>query len=90
MMTKKPGNLSKTRELFLNSRAIALGFPGSSVVKNLPANGSIPESGGSPGGGNGNPIQYSFLENLMDIRAWWATVHGVRKESNTPEHSHTM
>ena len=53
------------------------------VVKNLPANagdtGSIPGSGRSPGGGNGNPLQYSFLENPMDRRAWRATVHGVTK-----------
>ena len=39
--------------------------------------GSIPGSGRSPGGGNGNPVQYSCLENPMDIGAWWATVHGV-------------
>ena len=39
--------------------------------------GSIPESGGSPGGENGNPHQYSFLENPMDRGAWWATVHVV-------------
>ena len=56
------------------------------VVKNLPANtgdvrdtGSIPGSGRSPGGGNGNPLQYSCLENLMDRGAWWATVQGVAK-----------
>ena len=53
------------------------------VVKNLPANagdtGSIPGSGRSPGGGNGNPLQYSFLENPMDRRAWRDTVHGVAK-----------
>ena len=54
------------------------------VVKNLPANegdrknvGSIPGSGRSPGGGNGNPLQCSCLENPMDRGAWWATVHGV-------------
>ena len=41
--------------------------------------GSIPGSERSPGGGHGNPLQYSRLENLMDGRAWWATVHGVRK-----------
>ena len=48
-------------------------FPGGSVVKNLPANagdvrdkGSIPGSGRSPGGGNGNPLQCSCLENLME------------------------
>jgi len=60
-----------------------MGFPGGSVVKNPPANArdmsSIPESGGSPGGGNGNPLQYSCLENSMDRGAWRATVHGVAK-----------
>ena len=47
-----------------------LGFPGGSVIKNLPANagdaGLIPASGRSPGEGNGNPLQYSCLENPMD------------------------
>ena len=51
------------------------------VVKNPPANaggdGLIPGSGRSPGGGNGNPLQYSCLENPVDRGAWWATVHGV-------------
>ena len=59
------------------------GFPGGSGVKNLPANagdvGSIPGSGRSPGGGNGNPLQYSCLESSMDREAWWATVQGVSK-----------
>ena len=41
--------------------------------------GSIPGSGRSPGGGHGNPLQYSFLENPMDSGAWWATVHRVAK-----------
>ena len=56
------------------------------MIKNLSANagdsrdaGSIPELGRTLGGGNGNPIQYSCLENPMDIEAWWATVHGVAK-----------
>ena len=53
-----------------------MGFPGGSVVKNLPANAgdecSIPGSGRSPGEGNGNPHQYSCLENSMDRGAWWA------------------
>ena len=56
------------------------------VVKNLPANagdsrdaGSIPWLARSPGVENGNPLQYSCLENSMDRRAWWATVHGVKK-----------
>ena len=43
--------------------------------------GSIPELGRPSGEGNGNPLQYSCLENPMDRRVWWATVHGVTKES---------
>ena len=54
------------------------------MVKNPPANaggtGLIPESGRSSGEGNGNPLQDSCLEKLMDRGAWWATVHGVAKE----------
>ena len=51
------------------------------MVKNLPAGdlGSIPGLGRSPGGGNGNPLQYSCLENFMDREAWWATVFGVAR-----------
>ena len=41
--------------------------------------GLIPRSGRSPGEGNGNPLQYSYLENPMDRGAWWATVYGVTK-----------
>ena len=66
-----------------------LGFPGSSVVKNPTANagdagdvGSIPGLGRSPGEGNGKPLQHSWLGNPMDREAWWATVHGVAKESD--------
>ena len=59
------------------------GFPGGSVVKNPPANaghmGLIPDPGRSPGEGNGNPLQYSCLENPMGRGAWWATVHGIAK-----------
>ena len=58
-------------------------FPGGSVAKNPPSkagdSGSIPESGRSPGEGNSNPLQYSWLENPKDRGTWWATVHGVAK-----------
>ena len=60
-----------------------MGFPGGSVVKKSPANagdeGLIPGSGRSPREGNGNPLQYSCLENPMDRGAWWATVHRAAK-----------
>ena len=60
-----------------------MGFPGSSAVKVSACNtgdpGSIPGLGRSPGEGNGNPLQYSCLENPMDGGAWWAIVHGVTK-----------
>ena len=53
------------------------------MVMNLSANARdpslIPGSGRSPGDGNGNPFQFSCLENLMDREAWLATVHGVAK-----------
>ena len=62
-----------------------MAFPGV-VVKNAIGSegdvtdvGSIPESGRSPGGGHGNPLQYSYLENSMDRGTWGATVHGVAK-----------
>ena len=42
--------------------------------------GSIPGSGRSPGEGNGNLLQYSYLENPMDTGAWWATVHGIARD----------
>ena len=66
-------------------------FPGASVLKNPPANagnagdeGSIPGSGRSHGGGNGNSLQYSCLGNLMDRGAWQTTVHGVTKGQTWP------
>ena len=64
-------------------------FPGSSVIKNLPAKtedigdmGSIPESGRCPRIENGNPLQYSSLENSLDRGAWWATVYGSPRVGN--------
>ena len=59
------------------------GFPGGSMVKNLPANaedaGIIPGQGRSPGRGNGNALQSSCLENQVDRGIWWATVYGTAK-----------
>ena len=71
------------------------------VVKNPPANagdirdlGSTPGSGRPHGGGHGNPLQYSGLENPMDRGAWWAAVHGVAKSqtrlSNIIFHFHAL
>ena len=64
-----------------------MGFPGGSVVKNSLANagdaGLIPGSGRSSREGNGNPFQYSCLENPVDRGALWTTVQGVTKESDT-------
>ena len=63
-----------------------LGFPGGSVIKNLPASaggirdeGLIPGSGRSPSEGNGYPLKYSCLENPMDRGVWQATVHRVER-----------
>ena len=80
------------------------GFPNNAIiwaslvvqmVKSLPANagdmGSIPWSGRSPGGGNGNPLQYSCPENPMDRRSWWATAHRLQRVGHdwVTEHTHT-
>ena len=64
---------------------IVRGFPSGSDGKEClqcrgcKRHGSIPGLGRSPGEGNGNPLQYSCLENYMDRGAWWAAVHGVAK-----------
>ena len=62
---------------------LSWGFPGGAEVKASACNvgdlGSIPGSGRSPGEGNGNPLQYSCLENPMDGGTWWATVHGSQR-----------
>ena len=67
------------------------------VVKNLPANAadirdavSIPRLGRSPGGGHGNPLQYSCLKNPMDRGAWWAIVHGITNSKKVLEGENNM
>ena len=78
------------RSAFLRTDIEKMDFPGGASGKDLPASagdirdlGSIPGSGRSPGEGNGNPLQYSCLENPMDRGAWWATVHGVTESDMT-------
>ena len=74
----KDMSLSKLQELVMGQESLAfcspLGFPGGSEVKTSACNagdpGSIPGSGRSPGEGNGNPLQYSCLENPMEGGAW--------------------
>ena len=74
--------MGKTRDLFKKIRDTKV-FPGGSEGKvsacSAGDQGSIPGLATSPGGGHGNPLQCSHLENSMDRGAWWATVHGVTK-----------
>ena len=71
-------------------------FPGGSAVKNPPANAGdardadlIPGSGRSPGEGNGNPLQDSWLENSMDRKAWWTQSVGVQRVGQDSTHAST-
>ena len=77
-----PGKHEGWLQLFNGTLSLG-GSPSGLAVKNPPANardaGLIPESGRSPGEGNGNPLQYSCLGNSMDRRVWRAIVHGVAK-----------
>ena len=69
------------------------GFPSGSAGKESACNagnlGLIPELGRSPGGGRGNPLQYSCLENSMDTGAWWDTVDGITESNTVTKHSPT-
>ena len=80
-------------ESFDSDSTLEGGFPGGSNDKESTCNagdpGLTPGSGRSPGEGKRNPIQYSCLENPMDIGAWWTTVRGVT-ESDTIQHAHSM
>ena len=59
------------------------------VISNEGNLGLIPGLGGFPGGGHGNPLQYSCLENPMGRGDWWATVPGVAKSDTTESTKHT-
>ena len=79
-------NLHIYIHIYIHIYTLYMGFPGGAVVKNLPANAGdirdaslIPGLGRFPGGGNGNQLQYSCLENPRDGGAWWAIVNGVAK-----------
>ena len=84
---RKPQNISFGRDTEVHlGKPVFLDIEMTLEEKNLAANardardtGSIPESGRSPGVANGNPLQYSCLENSMNRGSWWATVHGVTK-----------
>ena len=65
--------------LFVSYSVYSGGSDGKASARNAGDLGSIPGLGRSPGEGNGNPLQYSCLENSLDGGVWWATVHGVAK-----------
>ena len=76
----------------LDHCSMIMGFPGGSDdIESQGDLGSTTGLGRSPGEGNGNPLQYSRLENSMDRGAWWATVHGVAKSrTRLSEHTSTV
>ena len=85
-------HMEKCKQTIWPTQDYKMGFPCGSVVKHLPANagdtgdmGSILEFGISPGGGSGNPLQYSCLENPVDGELWRATVHGIAESDVTEQ-----
>ena len=87
------GTLGRDTGWRYKSGSYQQGFPSGSDGKESTCNagdpGSIPGSGRSPGGGSGNPLQYSCLENSMDRGAWWAIVHEVADTTEQLTHTHT-
>ena len=83
-MQETPVRFLGQEDLLEKNTPVFLGFPcgsdGKESICNVGDLGSIPRLGRSPGGGHGDPLQYSFLENPMDRGAWRAAVHGVTKD----------
>ena len=69
--------IQNMRSYFQYAKFFSLGLSGQETASNAGDLGLIPGLGSSPGGGHGNPLPYSCLENPMDRGAWWATVYGV-------------
>ena len=89
-MILSPFSMGETQPQVIIFLLQVMGFPGGAVVKNLPANAedareasSVPGSGRSPGGGNGNLLQFSCLENPTDGGTWQTTVHNVAELDTT-------
>ena len=85
--SQMPGGIATEDLLDFTLTPLSWGFPGGADVRASACNvgdlGSIPGSGRPPGEENGNPLQYSSLENPMDGGAWWTTVHGSQRVDTT-------
>ena len=96
MHIKKQQHRKQSKYLLIHNTYITIhpNLPGGSDGKGSACNagdlGSVPGLGRSPGEGNGNPFQYSCLENPMDRGTWWATVHGVTKSRTRLSDNHNM
>ena len=87
---KRLGELGGGRIFLSLGLGAGLGSESRASARHAGDPGSIPGSGRSPGEGNGNPLQYSCLENPMEGRAWWAPVNGGRKEADGTERPHFL